>query len=185
MKRFKVFMMIVIYVIFILLFIVLGFSFIQTARGETPQIFGYQMYVVVTDSMTGTYDVGDVIISKKVDLDTLEEGDVVAYLGETGTYNGKIVTHRIISIEENNGEYIFTLKGDINPTVDPLVNGDQIKGKIINKLGFVTTIYSFISNKYVFLGLVLVPLALVIYYQVYSIVKEVKKNDKNDDAEQE
>ena len=185
MKRFKAFMMIIVYVVFIFLFIILGFSFVQTVKGETPQVFGYQMYVVVTDSMSGTYDVGDIIVSKKVPLDTLEVDDVVAYLGEVGTYNGKIVTHRIVNIEENNGEYIFTLKGDKNVELDPLVNGSQIKGKILRKLSFITVIYSFISNKYIFLALVLVPLVLVIYYQVYCIVKEVRKNDENGDAKQE
>lgn len=185
MKRFKVLSMIIIYAIFILLFIILGFSFIQTARGKVPQILGYQMYVVVTDSMTGTYDVGDVIIAKDVDLSTLVVGDVIAYNGEVGTYAGKVVTHRIVSIDLVGEEYIIIARGDNNPDVDPVISGDQVNGKIIAKLGFVTTIYSIISNKYVFFGIVLVPLALVIYYQVYHIVKEVKKDDKDDVSNEE
>ena len=39
---------------------------IQTAMGKDPSLFGYRTMVILTDSMTGTYDRGDVIIVKEL-----------------------------------------------------------------------------------------------------------------------
>lgn len=39
---------------------------IQTATGKDPSLFGYRTMVILTESMTGTYDRGDVIIVKEL-----------------------------------------------------------------------------------------------------------------------
>ena len=50
------------YVIFALVVVCLLSVGITLLRGEQPSLFGYQMYYVLTDSMTGTIDKDDVVI---------------------------------------------------------------------------------------------------------------------------
>ena len=83
------------------------------------------MFTVVTGSMEPVYKVGDVVISKEVDPSTINEGDDVVYLGEKNDFKDKIVTHRVIKIENKDGEYYFTTKGVNNDYSDPVISSNQ------------------------------------------------------------
>jgi signal peptidase len=85
-----------------------------------PAAFGYQRYVIVSGSMTGTYDQGSIVFDKTVPTSDLKVGDVITYApprssGETG-----LITHRIYSISDHgNGGVTYRTKGDANPQPDP------------------------------------------------------------------
>lgn len=78
--------------------------------------FKYSISAIASDSMYPALKKGDAIILEKTDkknINTLKKGMIVAY-----EQDGKIVTHRILTIELQNGkEYIIT-KGDNNSTKD-------------------------------------------------------------------
>ena len=82
--------------------------------------------------MIPKYNIGDVILVKKVDTDKIKIGDDVTYNGKAGSMNGILVTHRVIDIEENNGEKIFHTKGIANNLEDPTIKSEQIDGKGIH-----------------------------------------------------
>jgi len=85
-----------------------------------PAAFGYQRYVIVSGSMTGTYDQGSIVFDKTVPTSDLKVGDVITYApprssGETG-----LITHRIYSISDHGkGGSTYRTKGDANPQPDP------------------------------------------------------------------
>jgi signal peptidase len=85
-----------------------------------PAAFGYQRYVIVSGSMTGTYDQGSIVFDKTVPTSDLKVGDVITYApprssGETG-----LITHRIYSISDHGkGGVTYRTKGDANPQPDP------------------------------------------------------------------
>lgn len=97
-----------------------------------PAALGYQRYVIVSGSMTGTYDRGSIVFDKEVPVADLKVGDVITYQPPPGTFSQKLVTHRIAWIgADKQGERTFRTKGDANPAADPwtfnLEQGSQAK----------------------------------------------------------
>ena len=85
-----------------------------------PAALGYQRYVIVSGSMTGTYDRGSLVYDEEVPVSQLRVGDVITYAPPAGASPEKLVTHRIFAIGRNaDGERSFRTKGDANATPDP------------------------------------------------------------------
>ncbi len=80
-----------------------------------PALLGYQRYVIVSGSMTGTYDRGSIVFDRVVPTASLRAGDVITFTppGHVG-----LVTHRIHSIKVVRGQRVFATKGDFNKIVD-------------------------------------------------------------------
>jgi signal peptidase I len=85
-----------------------------------PTALGYQRYVIVSGSMTGTYDRGSIVFDKEVPVGDLGVGDPITYQPPPGASPEKLLTHRIVWIGQNKaGERIYRTKGDANETADP------------------------------------------------------------------
>lgn len=148
----------------------------QRVSNNTVSLFGYRLFSVVTRSMEPKYNVGDVLLTEEVDVDTLVVGDDISYLGDKGTYKDKVITHRIIKIEEENGERVFYTKGIATKKVDPAIKDEQIYGKVLGPVPVLTTLYSFISTKHGFYIAIFVPLVLLIGSEVIvTMVEKVRK----------
>ena len=50
--------------------------------------------------MVPKYKVGDMILSRETDINSLNIGEDVVYMGTSGDFKDKIVTHQIIKIDE-------------------------------------------------------------------------------------
>jgi len=87
-------------------------------------------------SMEPAIPVGAMVVAVGRDPASLATGDVVSVRLTSGT----IVTHRIAEIVEQDDRRMFRLRGDANPSVDPiLVLPEQILGRVdlaIPLLGF-------------------------------------------------
>ncbi len=85
-----------------------------------PAALGFQRYVIVSGSMTGTYDKGSIVFDETVPVEDLKVGDVITYEPPAGTFSQDLVTHRIASIgTDEQGRRTFRTKGDANPSADP------------------------------------------------------------------
>lgn len=92
-----------------------------------PKLFGYEIYGVLSESMTPAYPVGSVIFVEKCGYGDVRVGEAVTFTLGTGT--GNVMTHRIISKDEEAGT--FLTKGDANNTADPEpVNKDRLIGRV-------------------------------------------------------
>ena len=85
--------------------------------------FTYGVLVIGSGSMTGTIDKGDAVIFKSYKGGSLKEGDIIIYIKE----DIKTV-HRIVKMENVNGEYRYFTKGDKNKEID---NGYRVKKDIV------------------------------------------------------
>ena len=108
----------------------LGTIWVQRIKGETPNLLGYQLYVVETGSMIPTLPVGSSILVRALGAnENPKVGDVVTY-----NHLSAAVTHRIIAIVTgDDGVTRYQTKGD-NPenSEDPwLVNREEIRGVMI------------------------------------------------------
>jgi signal peptidase len=84
-----------------------------------PALAGYQRYVIVSGSMTGTYDRGSVVFDRVVPTSTLKTGDVITYRPPADSGIGHLITHRIHAIAVREGVRVYRTKGDANPVADP------------------------------------------------------------------
>lgn len=98
--------------------------------------FRYGALVIASGSMTGTLNIGDVIIFERKDpKETIETGEIVVF----NNSNLRIV-HRVDSVKKINGFTQYITKGDKNPEVDDgYITDDDILGIYkfkINYLGY-------------------------------------------------
>ena len=161
-------------------FIVCVFSiiFLQRVSNNSINLAGFSIYTVVTESMYPKYKVYDMILVKSVDTKSIKVHDYVVYKGEKSDFQGKIVTHRVEDITEDNGVLTFTTKGINNDIEDPLVNENQIMGKVVHKLLLLSLISKVINNTYGFYFLIFVPLVVVIFLEVMESIEEKKELKK-------
>lgn len=158
------------------LFVIIAYlAFILVQKiGDNKSIGEYRVFTILTGSMKGVYDINDVVLVKEVDKKTLKVGDDIAYLGEKDSYKGKIVTHRIINIENKNNQMIIHTKGVSNILEDPVITNNKIYGKVESKLTFISLINKTIKNKYGFFFLIFVPLVLVIFLEIADTITDQK-----------
>ena len=111
-----------IYVLLLIIIIVLIYNLIQiTVLGKTyMNLFGYSIFQVKTGSMSGTIEVGDIVIVKLTK--DVEKEDIITYEQEK-----ILITHRII---EKQGNDLIT-KGDANNAEDKPITTDNVIGKVV------------------------------------------------------
>lgn len=105
--------------------------------------------------------VGDVILVQEVDdVNSLQVGDVITYLGNIGEYSDMPITHQIVKApyEEDGTTYVVT-KGIANDVEDQPVAVSQIAGNVVCKIPFLNWVYSFFLTPW---GL-LAAIALIIF----------------------
>jgi signal peptidase len=84
-----------------------------------PTALGMHRYVIVSGSMTGTYDRGSLVFDEVVPTAGLRRGDVITYRPPPNAGVDHLITHRIGSIRTVKGTRVFRTKGDANAAVDP------------------------------------------------------------------
>ncbi len=88
-----------------------------TNKDEVPTVGGIFPMIILTDSMQGVFESGDLIICKSIEPQAVQENDVITYFDPAG--NGKsVVTHRVIEIVTQDGKLFFKTKGDANNAED-------------------------------------------------------------------
>lgn len=185
-KIFKILYNLLKTVIYVVLAVYLGFVIYQRFTGNAP-LFGYRVFTVASGSMSPLYNINDVILVKEVDPKTLKVGDDIAYRGERGGFEGLIITHRIIKIEEDNyGGFRLITKGISNEMEDPSIDEDQILGKVCGKVFFINALNHVVKNIWGFFFLIFLPLSLIIILEVIETIfegkierNEIRKYTKN------
>lgn len=174
-------------ILYILLFLIVILMLIvvilQRVTDNSVTIGGFRIFTVATGSMVPKYEVGDVLISKEIDPSEIKVGDDIVYKGKEGSFNGKVVTHRVISIEEQGGEYHIITQGIANEQADPEITDEQVYGKIIYKVKTLSFISKMVSNIYIFYFFIFIPIAILIVKQIRQIA--TSNEEEEDDDEQE
>ena len=148
--------------------------FVLTLRflGESPSIFGYSFYYVLTQSMEPEIMSGEMILGKSVNPEDLQVGDVITYIGETGSFKDKIITHKIIEIDND----IFVTQGVANDIPDPAIYSSQILSRYVATIPVAGKLFSVINSKFGFIFLIVTPLSLLIVNEISIIVKACKED---------
>lgn len=150
---------------------------VKVIGGKDTSIFGYQIYHIMTGSMEPTIPTGSTVITKRVDPYILEVGDVITFISRDEAIYGNANTHRIIGIDDSNGERRFITKGDANGTADSIeVPVGDVKGKVIfhaNLRGF-SMFFNFMRTGYGFLTVVCLPFIFILWQITMKLKREIK-----------
>lgn len=161
--------------------------FIQIITKQTPALFGYRFYYVLSDSMSPEIEPGEVIVSKvynvKKGTPEINVGDVITYIIPEGQkHAGMPNTHKVIEvITLPNGTINLQTSGEkgIDPYTTPL---ESVQGVMVRKSPFMASIYSLLASKNsIMIIIMIVPPFLTIVSLVYRLVVTIKQ--KNDEEE--
>lgn len=160
-------------ILWIVILIAALYSFVTLATRDDHNIAsigGISPLVVQTESMAPTFNAGDLILIKKCDPATLEEGDVVTF--HTIIENQYALnTHRIVEIKEENGVRSYVTQGDNNSISDDhIISDGDIVGKYMSHVPKVGKLMDFLSSKIGFLVVIVLPMLLFFIYQVYNLI---------------
>jgi signal peptidase I len=132
------------------------------------------LYAVESGSMEPTLYRGDLVIVRAVDPETLEVGDIIIF--EVPSYDVPIV-HRIIEIEQDNGELNFTTKGDNNPIADNWsISASNIIAKVIGTVRYLGFIALFVFIP----GAIYTIILLIVMFLLLSFLCDIPKSQKTE-----
>ena len=177
-KVLKVLTMIIKAIVSLFIVIVVSIIFIQRISDNKLSLGGYSIYTIITESMVPKYQVGDMVIAKKVATSDLSVEDDIVYMGQKSDFAGKIVTHQIIKIDTEKGKRVFHTKGIANTIEDPLVEESQVLGKVIMKSNILSFISKIVNNPYGFYFVIFVPFAILLVMEITDFVEEKKDSKK-------
>lgn len=167
-----------------LIFIVLvGFVIsvcLQRFSNNKLSIFNYRMFTVISGSMEPKYKIGDVLIAKEIDPKTIKIGDIISYLGNTGSFKDKVVTHQVTKVEQIGDKYYYRTKGLANLVEDPPISEDQLYGKVIYKCTIISLVYKIVSTNVGFYLFIIVPVLFIITSEIIeTMLNKEEKRRKN------
>jgi signal peptidase len=140
-----------------------------------PALLGIQRYVIVSGSMTGTYDRGSVVFDQVVPVASLKVGDVITYRPPAGAGPDHLITHRIAAITaDKSGVRVFRTKGDANQVADPwtftLQRSEQ--ARVVAGVPYVGHVISALSERRVRMIVIGVPAFLIALSSLAGLWRE-------------
>ena len=150
----------VVIAILILIFTIYYNIQIKILDKKYVNVFGYTFFEVATGSMSGTLDIGDIIIVKITKQ--IKTNDIIVYK----KYESYI-THRVIEIENNK---IIT-KGDANNTNDEPIGKEYVVGKVVKVFKNIKILKKVLKSPSV-----LIPIIITMILIGIAIIYKPKEN---------
>lgn len=142
-------------------------SFVSASGNGVPNILGYELFSVQTDSMYPALKSGDLVIDKVVkDPSELRIGDIITYWT---VIDGERVlnTHRINQIYTGGSYLIFETKGDKNTVADTLtVHESEIVGIYETHVSGLGKALDYLQTSTGFLVVIVVPVGLFFLFHL-------------------
>lgn len=144
---------------------------------KIPDVLGYKMFFILDDFMDESVRYGDLVFTKNIDPDTLNNGDLIAFRNRFNL----VTLHQIVSIENNTETRRFTFQTLANETDDTrYATSENVEGiliKIIPRLG----IYLFFLQSV--WGLLATILVIIIFgtiaYMVAAKIDDIEEKRIN------
>lgn len=144
-------------------------------------ILGYTVGSVQSGSMSGTFEKGDIIVSKQIDGEEIKEGDIISFwYNDPQAQQIIVVTHRVIEIWED-GKIVT--QGDVANKANSVDKIEVIsKGDVISrysfKIPYVGAVLDFINTSTGFFVCILIPVFLFLFWQIYVFIVTVSDAKK-------
>lgn len=178
------------YVLLILLCLTAGLLLFFIISSNMAKKGGYKppmgLYTIVSPSMVPEINVYDVVLEFRPTESELKVGDIITFYSSVIDTGGYTITHRIHAIYEENGVKHYITKGDNNTDID---DGDITFNDIVGKVEYIIPkmgkVQFFLSSKYGWILVVLIPALGIIIADVRKLFKIFKiKNQIEEIPEQ-
>lgn len=169
------------WVVLIFAFLVTILVFTSESNNGQANLLGLMPMSVQSDSMSPTFNQGDMIIVKQVDLYDLNVDDVITFY--TIIDGNRIKnSHRIVEINEEDGSRTFVTRGDNNSINDeiPAYASDIIGRWTGFRLPGGGRLLDFLRSKTGFFVCIVIPMALFFIFELYKFIAvliETKKEN--------
>lgn len=174
----KVFViMLIVFTVGIMLFTVIS---VNTFNRDDRTIFGYKAYIVLSDSMKGKFESGDLVLSKAIDINkpkdqkvlkSLKAGDIISFTSQNTDSYGQTVTHKIREVRETDGVRAFVTYGIATDTNDEaLVTEAYVQGKYAGRIPNLGKFFNYLRTTPGYILFILIPFVLLIAYQGINCV---------------
>lgn len=142
-----------------------------TVPNKTPSFFGIKTYVIISGSMEPEFKIGDIVIAKEVEEESLKEGNIISF-----RQGQNVITHRITQIFEEEGKVKYKTKGDNNNTEDTgTITYEAIEGIMIGSIPFLGKVSLILQGK---ITLVVIAVLVYVYFSHTSTVNRKKNRRK-------
>lgn len=127
-----------------------------------PKATDARPLTVLSGSMSGTLEVGDVVIVKPVATDELGIGDVITFQAQSN--DPTLTTHRIVGIAYGSEGAQFVTQGDANNAADlSPIAPEQIMGEVWYSVPLVGYASVWLAGSFARLTIDLLAIALLLY----------------------
>jgi len=129
-----------------------------------------EVLTVLSGSMEPAIHTGSVVVIKPVSSYTV--GDVITFGARTKT--DVPTTHRIVKTRVEEGDMVFTTKGDANNSADnqEVIEKDVI-GKVYVSIPFLGYLIDFVKRPFGLMLVIVIPAVVIVYDQMRRIAREV------------
>ncbi|TCP30930.1 Signal peptidase I [Scopulibacillus darangshiensis] len=156
-----------IFCVIILLLVITAYQSIKHP-GWPVSFLGYMPLTVLSNSMNPTFETGDLVISKQVNPADIKKGDVITFKGD----HERLITHRVIKINHEQGAISFVTKGDNNNVKDQKsVPGEHLVGKQTFQIPNAGYVVNFARRPIGVILLIFLPLAGYVLLELYERFK--------------
>ena len=129
-------------------------------------IFGYTFFEVATGSMSGTIEIGDIVIVQLTK--DINENDIIVYQKDNS-----FITHRLIHKQDEN----LITKGDANNVQDEGITIDSVIGKVIKIIPQISVWKRILSNP-IIIAMIILVIIVVGFTISYTDKEKVEKDDR-------
>ena len=167
--------------------VLLGFALIITLCAvvvvAVPQVIGAdESYVVTSDSMSPEIEGGDVVIVTERSPDQIEAGDVITFAPPGD--DDRRTTHRVVEVQEEDGERQFVTQGDANDNPDPQpVPSDRVIGEVTLTIPYFGRFVAFAQTTIGIISLVILPGLALIGTEIWELKKESEESESDAGSE--
>ena len=145
---------------------------VNTFDQNDRNFLGFKFFIVQTDSMSAThFDAGDIVVAKNVDVSTLKEGDIIAFVSEDPDSYGETITHMIRRVVHNeDGSISFVTYGTTTNTDDRTM-ASVVIGKYVGRLPKLGSFFQFLKTTPGYIIFILIPFLLLILSQGINCIR--------------
>lgn len=148
------------------------FTVYCNATGKVAYMGGYATVRIVTPSMEPTIPTGSYVLVKKAAAENVQTGDVILFYSRDPSIMGKMNTHRVTDVRQEDGRYVFSTKGDNNTLADfyPVYEED-LSGVYVKNMTTLTTLAGAFKNPILFFVLIILPALVLLFFAGRDVKK--------------
>jgi len=171
-----IFVILVICIVLLLYYFISVKIYAAKGPGYEPK---FALYTIISPSMTPNIKVYDVVVDTKVEKpEDIKVNDIITFNSSIPELKGGTITHRVISIKNDNGKYYYQTKGDANILEDSeLVEYKDVIGRVAIRIPQLGRVQFFIASKIGWLLVVVAPALYIIVKKIFKILHLIKEED--------